>query len=242
NIPGSTVDTYGWNARWGYYYDSETGLYLCQQRYYDSNQGRWLNRDPIGYAGGVNVYGYCGSGPVGRVDPSGLNWIPPGYVPLDGKLVPLPWHPPSGVQIRWSPLDDCEATMAKLRIVEKMINTHMQWDWNVPAPRGGGRHKGEIAELWKVWGDLQNWASVVCHETPCFTSGNVEPVISSGAGDRSGTAGHGSSDQSNGVPDVDGLPGQIPRAPAPSPSYPTLPMPGRGGAPIYFPMPLPRAA
>jgi RHS repeat-associated protein len=73
NIPGSTVDTYGWNARWGYYYDSETGLYLCQQRYYDSNQGRWLNRDPIGYAGGVNVYGYCGGGPVGGVDATGLN-------------------------------------------------------------------------------------------------------------------------------------------------------------------------
>ncbi|MBL8066741.1 MAG: RHS repeat-associated core domain-containing protein, partial [Chthonomonadaceae bacterium] len=73
NIPGSTVDTYGWNARWGYYYDSETGLYLCQQRYYDSNQGRWLNRDPIGYAGGVNVYGYCGGSPVGWVDSSGEN-------------------------------------------------------------------------------------------------------------------------------------------------------------------------
>lgn len=41
-------------------------------RYYDPAQGRWLNRDPIGYAGGVNVYGYCGSGPVQAIDPLGL--------------------------------------------------------------------------------------------------------------------------------------------------------------------------
>jgi len=39
---------------------------------YDASAGRWINRDPIGYAGGVNLYGYCGGGPVGRTDPSGM--------------------------------------------------------------------------------------------------------------------------------------------------------------------------
>ncbi len=34
----------------------------------------WINRDPISYNGGVNLYGYCDSGPVGRVDISGLSW------------------------------------------------------------------------------------------------------------------------------------------------------------------------
>ena len=71
NIPGSITDVYGWNARWGYCFDSETGLYLCQQRYYDSSQGRWLNRDPARYSGGINLYGYCGGGPVGTIDPEG---------------------------------------------------------------------------------------------------------------------------------------------------------------------------
>ena len=33
--------------------------------------GRWLTRDPIGYQGGINLYGYVDSSPVGNVDPSG---------------------------------------------------------------------------------------------------------------------------------------------------------------------------
>ena len=33
--------------------------------------GRWLTRDPIGYQGGINLYGYVESGPVGMVDPEG---------------------------------------------------------------------------------------------------------------------------------------------------------------------------
>ena len=33
--------------------------------------GRWLTRDPIGYQGGINLYGYVDSSPVGMVDASG---------------------------------------------------------------------------------------------------------------------------------------------------------------------------
>ena len=58
----------------GYYTDWETGLQLCGLRYYISAAGRWLNRDPISYAGGVNVYEYCGNGPVGMSDASGMLW------------------------------------------------------------------------------------------------------------------------------------------------------------------------
>jgi RHS repeat-associated protein len=73
NVPGPSQggDPYGYNGRWGYYMDSETGLHYCQQRYYDAAAGRWLTRDPIGYAGGMNPYGYCGGAPVGNVDPDG---------------------------------------------------------------------------------------------------------------------------------------------------------------------------
>ena len=89
NIPGSTVDTYGWNGRWGYYYDTDSGLYLCQQRYYDANQGRWLNRDPIGYGGGVNLYGYCGGSPVGWHDKIGLVRIVAYWYEVGSGIVPL---------------------------------------------------------------------------------------------------------------------------------------------------------
>ncbi len=40
----------------GYYHDSETGLYHVRHRYYDPPLGRWLSRDPIGYAAGLHLY------------------------------------------------------------------------------------------------------------------------------------------------------------------------------------------
>ncbi len=62
----------GFGGKHGYYTDVETGLILCTFRYYDPNTGRWLNQDPIGYDGGINIYSYCGGNPVNFVDPLGL--------------------------------------------------------------------------------------------------------------------------------------------------------------------------
>ena len=41
--------------------DAETGLCYYGFRYYDPLAGRWLNRDPIGERGGVNLYGFVGN-------------------------------------------------------------------------------------------------------------------------------------------------------------------------------------
>ncbi len=54
---------------------SLTPNFLCTHRYYDPDAGRWLTADPIGFEGGLNLYGYCGNEPVGSVDPSGLAWL-----------------------------------------------------------------------------------------------------------------------------------------------------------------------
>ena len=62
----------GYGAKFGYVRDGESGFYLCTLRYYDASGGRWLTRDPIGYAGGSNLYGYVGNDPGNAVDPSGL--------------------------------------------------------------------------------------------------------------------------------------------------------------------------
>ena len=75
-ISGTPTDPFGYNAQSGYYLDRETGLYLCQHRLYDPANGRWLNRDPIGYGGGTNLYGYCAGGPEGWADPDGTKRIP----------------------------------------------------------------------------------------------------------------------------------------------------------------------
>ncbi|MGV8081726.1 MAG: RHS repeat-associated core domain-containing protein [Syntrophales bacterium] len=54
-------------------YDPETGLYYYRARYYDPKAGRFITRDPIGFAGGdVNPYSYVSNNPVNAIDPLGL--------------------------------------------------------------------------------------------------------------------------------------------------------------------------
>ena len=42
-------------------------------RYYDAGTGKFINRDPIGYGGGINLYGFTGNNPVNRSDPNGTS-------------------------------------------------------------------------------------------------------------------------------------------------------------------------
>jgi RHS repeat-associated protein len=54
-------------------YDEETGLYFYRARYYDPKLGRFLNPDPIGFAGGdTNLYAYVKNNPINYSDPEGL--------------------------------------------------------------------------------------------------------------------------------------------------------------------------
>ncbi|MFZ5774657.1 MAG: RHS repeat-associated core domain-containing protein [Thermodesulfobacteriota bacterium] len=86
------VDTaYGFTGR---EWDQETGLYYYRARYYDPQAGRFISRDPIGFAGGdVNVYRYVLNNPVNAIDPYGLfQWVNPvtywtGYMRGTGDMV-----------------------------------------------------------------------------------------------------------------------------------------------------------
>ncbi|WP_183133248.1 RHS repeat-associated core domain-containing protein, partial [Pseudomonas syringae] len=49
----------------------ETGLHYNTFRYYDPEIGRFTTQDPIGLAGGFNLYQYAPS-PIGWIDPYGL--------------------------------------------------------------------------------------------------------------------------------------------------------------------------
>jgi RHS repeat-associated protein len=54
-------------------YDAETGLYYYRARYYDASTGRFISKDPIGFAGGdTNLYRYVGNNPINWIDPMGL--------------------------------------------------------------------------------------------------------------------------------------------------------------------------
>ena len=49
------------------------GLQFMRARFYDPAIGRFTQMDPIGVAGGLNLYGYAGNDPVNGSDPSGLS-------------------------------------------------------------------------------------------------------------------------------------------------------------------------
>ena len=68
----------------GYYYDTETGYYYLQSRYYNPEWGRFLSPDAFSYIDnstrlGFNAYIYCTNNPVMFVDPTGTkktnNWL-----------------------------------------------------------------------------------------------------------------------------------------------------------------------
>jgi RHS repeat-associated protein len=59
----------------GQYHDEELGLCYNRMRYYDPHSGRFISKDPIGLAGGINEYQYAPN-PVGWVDPLGLATCP----------------------------------------------------------------------------------------------------------------------------------------------------------------------
>lgn len=80
----------------GYYYDTETGYYYLQSRYYNPEWGRFISPDSFSYIDnstriGFNAYIYCVNNPVMHNDYTGyypkLSEVPPdssGYVPPKG--------------------------------------------------------------------------------------------------------------------------------------------------------------
>jgi len=94
-------DPIGWGGQWGGYTDQETvappgagtdpqprkPLVLLGHRYYDPGAGRFLNRDPEGMEGGVNVYAYCTNNPLNLCDPLGLWEVSVGGFTFDGSVV-----------------------------------------------------------------------------------------------------------------------------------------------------------
>ena len=67
SIPQETG--YAQNLRMqGQYLDRETGLHYNLFRYYDPDSARFTRQDPIGLAGGINLYAYA---------PNALSWVDP---------------------------------------------------------------------------------------------------------------------------------------------------------------------
>lgn len=97
--------------------DEETGLYFYRARYYDVGKGRFLQRDPLGYDAGMNLYAYVHDNPVNATDPTGLRT----FVSATGDC----WN--CKIQV-WTPIVFYgeAATPGNIRRIKSEIETH----WN----------------------------------------------------------------------------------------------------------------
>lgn len=73
----------------GYFKDRLTGLYYVRNRYYHSQLGRWITRDPIGEEGGINLYAYVSNNPINLYDANGFSEVccPPKTLQIDPACI-----------------------------------------------------------------------------------------------------------------------------------------------------------
>ena len=147
-ISGTDTDPFGYNAQSGYYLDRETGLYLCQHRLYDPANGRWLNRDPIGYGGGTNLYGYCAEGPMNAADSSGeiipiIIGIGIGALALGGVI--------AGLYGTWADAQGAQIDKDVDRQLEKLRRSKEDYDCDADAAAQRDQMQGAVRAAGSAW-------------------------------------------------------------------------------------------
>ncbi|WP_175916699.1 MULTISPECIES: RHS repeat-associated core domain-containing protein [unclassified Burkholderia] len=96
----------------GQYFDRETGLHYNRHRYYDPGSGRFVSKDPIGLAGGLNAFQYAPN-PIEWIDPLGLSkYIPapsslPGFPDAVRVKPKTPVQGGGGLRKRWKRANGC---------------------------------------------------------------------------------------------------------------------------------------
>jgi RHS repeat-associated protein len=80
----ATANAYQWSGK---EYHEPSGLVYYLYRFYDPQNGRWLNHDPLGEEGGVNLYGFVGNDPINYVDSDGREWFGAGVGFFVGGII-----------------------------------------------------------------------------------------------------------------------------------------------------------
>ena len=78
---GTVENPFRFTGNVGYYWDEELQTYHIRARNYQPTTGRWTNQDPIGFAGGINLYGAYFV--PNETDPSGMRPLATASLPCN---------------------------------------------------------------------------------------------------------------------------------------------------------------
>jgi RHS repeat-associated protein len=136
--------------------DEGQGLYFMKHRYYDALTGKFLQKDPLGFRGGTNLYAYVNNNPVTFKDPEGLRGVAGGYrVTEDGLVVPVVKEPTGGHDRAWDTVCDF--------LTEKSMDQGIEWFLGWPRKLfseffGAGQEEN-VRRVTEEFGNLENHSS-----------------------------------------------------------------------------------
>jgi len=141
-------------------YDQETGLYYMRARYYDPQLGRFMSEDPIGLAGGINLYAYVANDPANSSDPFGLEGCAAGYqlvieIDLDAGTMTFSCESATGGEYTLATLGAVTVDPVTVEAPKWPFSTPRDQGANAhPSPRGSDAAIEQAIELMR--GDLLN--------------------------------------------------------------------------------------
>ena len=188
---GTTENTFRWVGKLGYYWDTDRLVYYLRARPYSPKLARFLSYDPIGVAGGLNLFGYVGNKPLVLVDPGGK----------EPETFPVPNNPPTKVWDKFDVLCAHECTRCKADQKCSFYidiwgppgfpfgNILTKWDWNaaicfwsmMDRPKDTALREQCSADLNRTQGEgslvfeLSDGTSIVVTSSAFDVDGNIRP-------------------------------------------------------------------
>jgi len=112
----------------GLAYDDVTGLQYHRARYYSPDMGRFLSVDPMGMAGGINIYAYARNSPLQFVDRTGLGV---------GDMVEI-YRAMGEAALTFSgAILDAVLAVAEAVVYVSTVSVQMQWAYSLSGADGG---------------------------------------------------------------------------------------------------------
>ncbi len=144
----------------GYYYDSETGLYYLNARYYDPEVGRFISADET-LDGGYNLFAYCHNNPMEFVDYTGKAPICIGHTMSGPGLSKLP-NGCKGYNCYWWALNRIAGSfnITDPPGMENRGVLHTMWDLAIATTRGIMSEGAHAAAILTTLDDRQLQAEI----------------------------------------------------------------------------------